>query len=83
MPDYQFRAPANTQLSNTTGGTTALAENKDVVVQWVGALEPWETPFLTAVMSNEEFNNPTLKWGQSRKIRYDTTIPAAIYNAVL
>src|SRR5690606_21629110 len=69
-----FNQPANTYLSNTPGGTIAAAASKDEVVQWVKSLEPWKTPILDKVMSNDEFDQEVHQWGKSFRIGFESTL---------
>lgn len=63
----QFRAPENTILQ-TDGGTLATAVEKDVLVEWVKSIEVWDTPLYNAFISNDEWDQSTLQWGQSFRI---------------
>ena len=73
-----YNKPNNTYLTTATGGTVTTAEQKDIVTKWVAALEPWETEVLNKVMSNDEFEQEVHQWGQSYRIKLDTTTTAAI-----
>src|SRR5690606_14985656 len=73
-----FNQPANTYLSNTPGGTIAAAASKDEVVQWVKSLEPWKTPILDKVMSNDEFDQEVHQWGKSFRIGFESTLATAL-----
>lgn len=78
MSTFVFNNPANTYKQTTTGGTVSTAELKDIVVDWVNALEPWETPVLEKIMSNDEFDQELHQWGQSKRIRFDTVLKTSI-----
>lgn len=67
----QFRAPESTILQSD-GGTLASAVAKDELVEWVKAIEPWDTPLLNAFMSNDEWDQSVLQWGQSFRIATKT-----------
>lgn len=73
-----FNQPANTYLSTTPGGTIAAAASKDEVVQWVKSLEPWKTPILDKVMSNDEFDQEVHQWGKSFRIGFESTLATAL-----
>ena len=67
----QFRAPENTILQSS-GGTLAANVEKDVVVEWVKAIEPWATPLYDMFAKNKTFNQQTHQWGQSFRIDTQT-----------
>ena len=75
--DFYFNRPENTYEQTTLGGTLATAAKKDVLSQWVKALEPWETPILDKIMSNDEIDQEVHQWGQSTRIPLATTVVTA------
>ena len=75
--DFYFNGPENTYEQTTLGGTLATAAKRDVLSQWVKALEPWETPILDRIMSNEEISEEVHQWGQSKRIPLSTTVVTA------
>lgn len=79
---YTFRTPANTYLQSTANGTLATAEQIDKVVSWVNALEPWETPALQKVMSNDAVDQEVHQWGQSFAIEMESNLDGAIADGV-
>lgn len=80
MPVFTFNSPENTYLQSVTGGTISADVAKDVITQWVAALEPRETPILTKVMSNDEFGQEVHKWGQSFRMPTRSTLAATATN---
>ncbi|WP_334109104.1 SU10 major capsid protein [Methylobacillus sp.] len=82
MPAFAFRAPENTYLQNTSGGTIATAASKDLVVEWAKALEPRKTPILDRIMSNEEFDQELHQWGQSFRIPMRSKLASAANNSI-
>lgn len=79
---FTFNSPENTYLQNTSGGTIATAASKDLVTQWVKALDPWVTPLLDLAMSNDEFSQEVHQWGEGARIQFDTTVDTTIDDAV-
>lgn len=82
MPPFVFNTPENTYLQTTTGGTLATAVSKDMVVDWVKALEPRKTPILDRIMSNEEIEQEVHQWGQSYRVPTRSALAGAINNSV-
>jgi len=75
---FQYRAPDNTYTQDVAGGTVATAASREEVVAWVSALEPWKTPFLTEVMTNDEFEYELHQWGQSFRPEMESTVATAM-----
>src|SRR5690348_14828822 len=74
--------PLNTYTTATTGGSHNTDVMIDKVVEWVKAIEPWQTPLLDRILTNQEFDQEVHQWGQSVRPDLDTATTGAVDNAV-
>lgn len=72
-----FNEPANTYLM-ADGGTMSAAEQKITIADWAAALEPWKTPILDKVMSNDEVDQEVHRWARSSRIGFNSTLAVAL-----